>query len=255
MKTTKRAIKPLVFAMATASSGAATINYGDFSDVSLLSITGAAHQRTSTDGEVLRLTNATDFNSGYAWTVGAHGAATFSTQFQFRITNPGSGFLSLLDDPEPGGDGIFFRVGNGGVDEPNSFEIWFDTWGGRPDSPSSNAIRVNQGGATISLVDASADGMRFDDGTLWTAWIDFAGGDLEVRASNTGSRPVDALLSTSDLMASTDPMHLGFYSFTGGAWGNHDVVNWTYNGAVPEPSTCLLAGCGVLLLLVKRDRN
>jgi hypothetical protein len=40
---------------------------------------------------------------------------------------------------------------------------------------------------------------------------------------------------------------IGFTSSTGGAFENHDILNWSYSD-VPEPGSMLLAGLGLLVI-------
>ena len=77
----------------------------------------------------------------------------------------------------------------------------------------------------------------FDDGLQWYVWIDYDGTTLEVRANQTGFRPVAPLL-TRDLDVPTiidsDVAYVGFTSGTGADWGNHDIIDWSYDIFVPS---------------------
>jgi hypothetical protein len=125
----------------TLANAATVINYPDFSSVAGLTINGNAAQV----GNVLRVTPAIDGQSGSVFstsTVSLAVGASFSTQFQFRFTNPDLNFCDNFAGPGTGcgADGLVFvvqTVGNnvggagGGIGYSginNSVGIEFDNW-------------------------------------------------------------------------------------------------------------------------------
>jgi hypothetical protein len=99
-------------------------------------------------------------------------------------------------------------------------------------------------------VAAAVEPVRFNNGEIWNAWVDYNGSTslLEVRWSMSTTRPGASQLShTVNLTAvlGQNTAFLGFTSATGSGWGNHDILSWQYRDsfnpidpmAVPEPAT------------------
>ena len=235
----------------THSAGAAVV-FSDFSSTAGLvrnaSATGNVNNGVDPN-PVLRLTSAIPSDSGSAFSQVTLNASNFSTFFQFRITNPGG----VADSQgQSGADGIVFviqpvssslggsGVGIGYEGIPTSVGVEFDTWdndasNGFPSvaDPSTNHIGVDLNGdvhsvQTIDIAD------RFDNGNLWSVWIDYNGATLEIRANETGSRPVSPTISRAldvPSIIGQSNAFVGFTSGTGGAWGNHYIVDWEYRDA------------------------
>jgi len=253
-----------------ASTQASSIDFNDFSSVSGLTLNGNASQA----GNVLRLTPATGWQSGSAFsttTLALNNLNSFSTRFQFQIT--GSGGISDTDGS--GADGLVFVVqtvsnnvggAGGGIGYQGispSVGIEFDTYNnGSWDDNNGNHVGIDLNGNINSVTQVGVL-PRFNDGNIWTAWVDYDGSSnqLEVRVNQTGLRPGAATLAYNVDLSSvlgTPNAYVGFTSGTGAAWGNHDILNWNFEskyapiGSVPESSATLpllalgLAGLGWL---------
>jgi len=244
---------------------AADINYPNFSDVSNLQINGDAAQV----GNVLRVTPSQAGQSGSVFSKTAiqlNNLKQFSTRFQFNISNPGG----ISDNDGQGADGIVFvaqTVANtaggagGGIGYQgllNSVGVEFDTWNnGAQDGNNGNHVGIDLNGSVNSAVRAAvAD--RMNNGLDWTAWVDYNGTTLEVRLNETGTRPINPYLTydvdLAGVLGSANAF-VGFTSGTGSAYGDHDILNWTFRseykpiGSVPEAgSTLALLALGLASL-------
>jgi Ca2+-binding RTX toxin-like protein len=229
-----------------ASQPSTLFNFDDFSDTSNLTFNSSAKKATSFDGQssVIRLTDS-GWQNGSAFLtspISLSNDASFSTFFQFQITDPGG----WTDTDGVGADGIVFviqtvanNVGGGGAGIgyegiPNSLGIEFDTWNnGGIDGDSGNHVGINLNGNIDSVKRLNVE-TRLNDGNIWNSWVDYNGATdlLEVRLSQTQERPADPLLSYNvDLplvLGKTDAF-IGFTSGTGLASGDHDILSWKFN--------------------------
>lgn len=239
----------------------AGFSFPDFSDVSALQLNSAAAQV----GNVLRVTPAIGGQSGSVFTTASTplgGLNSFSTYFQFQITNNGG----ITDEDGVGADGLAFvaqtvnntaggaggGIGYAGIN--NSVGIEFDTYnnGTGAGDPNGNHVGIDINGSLVSIATAT-EPTRFNNGAVWNAWVDYDGttNNLEVRWSPLAVRPAVSQLSANvDLQAvlGQNNAFLGFTSGTGAAYGNHDILNWQYRDSfspidpvVPEPSSVLFA--------------
>lgn len=251
----------------------ADFTYTDFSDTSGLTLNGTTTQA----GNALRLTNATYWNSGSAFTTTATALGSlnsFSTYFQFRITNSGG---DISDASGPGADGLVFvvqtvsnnvggsggSIGYGGINKSVGIEFdTFDNGLGGFNDPDGNHVGIDINGNIASVATASEPTL-FNNGNVWNAWVDYNGTTnlLEVRWSQTSSRPFAAQLSnTIDLVDTLgqDTAYLGFTSGTGLAWGTHEILSWEYRDSfspittVPEPDTYAMILLGLIGITVLR---
>ena len=176
------------------------VSFPDFSSTSGLTLNGDAAPASTTDGAVLRLARAQEWQSGSAFSSLTISASTFSTYFRFRITDRGG---TLFDDNSVvGADGLVFVVqpvssSIGGAGEGIGYEgvspsvgVEFDTWhNSYNNDPNSNHLGidlngvVDHGPGSPNTLAVTPD---FDDGNVWHAWIDYDGTTLEVRANQTG---------------------------------------------------------------------
>lgn len=236
----------LALLLAVASRATAVgVDFPDFSDTSALTLNGTAMPVTTADGPVLRLTAATGNQSGSAFGSVPINAATFSTFFVFRITDPGGSTFDC--NTTTGADGLVFVVQNvsasiggsgagiGYAGIGTSIGVEWDTWcNSANNDPDSNHVGIDLNGAVDHGTGAPFTlGVTpdFDDGNLWYAWVDYDGTTLEVRTNQTGIRPsLPDLTRDLDLptILGSATGFVGFTSGTGAAWGNHDILSWEY---------------------------
>lgn len=221
-----------------------TISYSDFCDISDFTLSGSALYPISNpvnfNGCVLRLTDRLSQTGGAFLTdsISLQNDVSFSTAFRFQITDPQGS-----SDGVQGADGLVFVVqttGNqiggagGGLGYSglaNSLGIEFDTWNnGSIDGDNGNHVGIDLNGSINSVARANV-ATTLNNGAIWTAWVDYDGDNelLEVRLSDTGTRPASPLLSYDvDLPATlgTTETFFGFTSGTGGAANDHDIRSW-----------------------------
>ena len=239
---------------------AATIfNFPNFASCAGLQLNGNA----ACTGGVLRVTPAAFSQAGSAFSttlIPLGPGAAFSTFFTFRISNSGFG----------GADGIVFAVqpvastvgglggGIGFAGIPTSLGVEFDTWNnGAPTDTSDSHVGIDLNGSvqSVQTVDILPP---LDNGAIWFAWIDYNGAVLELRLSQTSSRPAAPTLSRAVNLASilgTTSAFVGFTSGTGAAFSDHDILSWRFDdvfapigGAAPSAAVPALADVALWLL-------
>jgi hypothetical protein len=205
----------------------------DFSDISFLTLSGSTEPINTANGTILRLTPAANSQAGSVFSSFKVNTDRFSTHFTFRISNPNNG----------GADGLVFVVqsvsssigGHGGgmgySGIPNSVGVEFDIWhnSGKND-PSGNHVGINTYGSFNGPVANLSTSL--ENGIIWHVWIDYDGNQLQVRANQTGKRPVNPLLSHSlnltAILGGIPKAFIGFTAGTGAANANHDILSWAY---------------------------
>jgi len=280
MKTTHH----LILAIGLAASSVpmfADFTYTDFTSTAGLQLNGSA----APAGNVLRLTPADYWQAGSAFstnTVSLASDASFSTFFQFRLSNSGG----ISDEDGQGADGIVFTVeptsnsvggsgyGIGYLGIQKSLGVEFDTYNnGDYYDPNGNHVNFDYNGVFSSSATAVEIPTRMNDGGIWSAWVDYNGAtqDLELRlVEGSTIRPAAPLLqATVDLagILGTNDAFVGFTAATGAAYNDQDILNWQFRqnfnpitnpnggGAGPEPSTYFLIGAAALLGVVGLRRR
>lgn len=221
----------ICIALLLKGSAALAFTYTDFSSTAGLSLVGSAAQ----NGNVLRLTPAAPSQVGSAWyTQKQHVSAGFTTSFSFRLTGP-----------PPGADGISFNVQNLGINALGNDQ---GTTGGLSislntfqygDEPSSDFVGIYRNGyadnsGRLYVFDLSSTPIQMKDGNVHNVTITYDGAAF--------SMSIDCFSIFNNLAVSLSPgvdpsgnAYVGFGSRTGGAYENHDVLNWTFT-SVPQVS-------------------
>lgn len=272
----KKFIAGMTLTLLSTGAQALVVSYSDFSDLSDFQLNGATASITNpTADNALRLTNDLS-QSGSAFLTDAislNNQASFSTRFDFRITNP----QGISDGDGQGADGIVFVVqtvantaggAGGGIGYQglaNSVGIEFDTWNnGSWDDNDGNHVGIDLSGNINSAVQTSVS-PRMNNGDVWTAWVDYNGATdlLEVRLSDSGIRSVSALLSYNvdlETVLGSPNAFVGFTSGTGAAGGYHDILNFEFRDnfdpvSASEPAAFALLGLGLLGVFVGQRRK
>lgn len=283
MKTRARSLLVLTAFLAAAAAEAQQVaNFTNFCNTSAFTLNGTAASLNPNAQCVLRLTNGLG-QSGSAFltnTFSLASDASFSTFFSFQIINP----VGIGDSDGTGADGLVFAVqtvsntaggagggiGYSGINQ--SVGIEFDTFNnGEPGG--GNHIGIDLNGSVNSVASTAIPG-RFNDGTVWYAWVDYNGATdlLEARVAQTPVRPASPSVSfTVDLptILGTTSAFVGFTSGTGAGGNTHEILSWQLIGSfqpiepgapadVPTLSFPMLAFLGLTLagiavaLLMKR---
>ncbi len=241
-----------------------SITFSNFCDTSILQINGNALETNISGDCVLELTPAAPYQGGSAYLklpLLLLTNSSFSTYFSFRLSK---GAAATNSNGSVGADGITFviqtltnnlgavggNLGYGGI--TNSMAIEFDTWyNTNPDvnivDPNLPAGETNANGSTtdgnhIGLdVNGNLNSIAYqhiwppmNNGNVWYAWIDYNGAmsNLQVRISETNSRPVTANLTTNINITSylgKTSAYVGFGGGTGYAYQQQDILSWQIN--------------------------
>jgi hypothetical protein len=188
------------------------------------------------------------------------GSSSFSTFFQFQITNPGGtapadGIVFVI---QSNGSSVMSSgtIGYGGIG--NSVAVEFDTFnngaGGGTSDPNNNHVGVDVNGSLVSLLTASPGGVVncnapvglancLANGDLWSAWIDYDGTNLMIAvADNSTTRPANLITYPINLgcvlaggtaggtgcPTPAATAYVGFTAGTSSGFENQDIVDWIF---------------------------
>lgn len=217
-----------------------------------------ALQLTSSPGCGPSLCDLNDpyIQTGY-WQIGSTfyknrlAVSKFATHFTFRINGMGGyqlgyggdGFAFVIQSVSPsalgaGGPALGYGgqiesgISVGGI--PNSIAVEFDTYQNKSfNDPQFPHVALDIEGDTVhnGLPVVEILSPSFNNGNIWDAWIDYDGTTLEVRLSQTNTRPIEAIIKTRiniPKIINRRTAFIGFSGATGGYWQNQNILSWEY---------------------------
>ena len=261
--------------------------FDGFENTDGLTFNNDALVTTTPDGSVARLSSAAVNRSGSLFSTLPVSTAEFTSIFSFRISNSGGPILSGND--EGGADGLVFVVQNqannvGSVGEgigyrniAPSLGIEFDTFfNASNNDPSQSHVGIDLNGnvdhaadgqgPTVNIGDVPSGsinrpGPELDDGDRWWAWAINDGEQISLfltlnESSVVPERPSEPLLTfdvdLEEVLGGTSAF-VGFTSATGSNFSDHDLLFFSYDNVVPEPSTLGLLAVSSGLLFRRRE--
>jgi formylmethanofuran dehydrogenase subunit C len=160
----------------------------------------------------------------------------FSAAFSFHMVNntnsPADGITFCLQTVSNDSGSFGGGLGYDGIDP--SFAVEFDTWkNAESGDPNANHVGIDMSGSVVSLQTANPS-YTLSDGSIYYAWVDYDGTTMEVRLSDTNTRPGSALLSRAvNLPAefNNGDVFVGFTAATGGSDEEHWIDSFYFNNA------------------------
>jgi len=207
------------------------------------------------------LTAAKPDQAGGLFRRGAIELNAFSSEIQFQISDARDS-ADQCEGKRPGGEGLAFvllgteprKLGSSGSGLgyqglTDSIAIEFDTaCSSGTGDPARPHVAINRDGSVsheqgslgkpATIVDERS-GTSFDDAALWTAWIDYADGIMEVRIARGSKRPEQASLRAEvpAKQIESRPLSLGLTAATGKGYSKQTIVGWKLDWvSVPKGS-------------------
>jgi hypothetical protein len=240
-----------IFLLGTSSPTEAAIRLADFASASSVITVGDAR----ISNNVLRITTAHQNRSGAAWFHDKQPVGSgFETTFQFQLTEPGGlgrgadGFAFVLQNSGTealgglGSAGGFAVAAPGNGSKPGipwSIAVFFDTFKNAEEGdPSGNYIALRTYGRPAEMRWPEARlaftpklRVHLKDRKVHTAQIIFRPPVLAVFLDDSTRPDLQAVVDLSIIVDHQGSAWVGFTASTGGGYENHDILNWSFDGA------------------------
>lgn len=278
-----------VICLVATAHASVLVNYPNFSSTTGLTLVGS----TTAVSNKLQLTPNSGGQAGAAYsttpvTLGA--SDTFSTNFQFQMTNaggidPADGIIFVLAASATGLGTGGGDLGYGGV--TNSVAIELDTFNnGSNDGNGSNHIAIDEDGNIINGTSQSDQDLTnvygvatcdfgagtpntaagcLSNGDIWNVSIVYNGTNLSMSVTDPRESGAAVIynnlpINISSFLGATTAF-VGFTAGTGSGFETQDILSWQFANDItslsgtPEPSTVVLMGGAFLALgLVRRAK-
>ncbi len=249
----------LLFGTSPTAEGA--IRFADFASDDGIRTIGDAR----ISGNVLRLTTAHRNRSGAAWFRDKQAVGSgFETTFQFQLTQQGGvchgadGFAFVLQNSGSAALGGLGSAGGFAVAAPGngsrpgipwSIAVFFDTCrNGEEGDPSGNyiAFRIYGKPAEMRWPEKRLAFTRnlpvhLKDRKVHTAQIVFRPPILAVFLDDSTHPDLQAPVDLSIVVDRDGSAWVGFTASTGAGYENHDILNWSFDGAKFSPSASMVS--------------
>ncbi len=214
-------------------------------------------------GDTLRLTKNDYYQESACWYGRSRVkvADGFETNFQFRISKRDTLFESVWNGTRwtkgpflgyNGADGFTFVIQNAGVDSMgnygyeklgNSIAIEFDTFdnGATYGDPDGNHVSIHSMGTAPNTMNESASknfggpvrlGLKgfsdISDGKVYKVKITYQSAMLTVFMNDKEVHKAPNVDLNTLLKLTEGAAYVGFTSFTGAAYENHDIMSWSF---------------------------
>lgn len=263
------------------SAFASGFSYSDFNSTTGLTLLGSATAGAGLSGEqnTISLTQPAEFsNAGGVWKTDKQDVGLgFVTDFSFRVRDrgnagPADGLAFVIQNASlsalggaGGAVGYATNPFGGSSGIANSLAIVFDTFdnngAGFVQSGTANVIEVQSKGllpnaptADANLGVSAPQSAGFATGDIRTGRIIYIPGTgIQVFYQNLASPVLTVPVTLSSQIAlSGIQSWVGFTSATGGTPQRHELVSWSFEGAVPSPASATLLSFGALVAARRR---
>jgi hypothetical protein len=235
----------------TSLAAVAAIRFADFASTRNVITVGDAR----ISGRVLRLTTSHRSRAGAAWFRDKQAIASgFETTFQFQLTENGGlghgadGFAFVLQNTGTTALGGLGAAGGFAVAAPEngsrpgipwSIAVFFDTFKNSDEGdPSGNYVSFRTYGrpAEMHWPEARLASTRhlrvhLKDNKVHTAQIVFRPPILAVYLDDSTDPDLQAPVDLSIVVDREGSAWVGFTASTGAGYENHDILNWSFDGA------------------------
>jgi hypothetical protein len=280
MKSVSSSAAILVVLALAGSASASGFSYANFDSVTGLNLVGSATVGPGiiSESSTVSLTQPGQLsNAGAIWKSDKQDVGLgFQTDFKFRVRDrdnvvAADGFAFVIQNNSatalggPGGALGYSTNPFGGTSGiSNSLAVVFDSFdnngAGFVQSGATNIVQVQSRGLLANVPTANGNlGVSgsigaIADGSIKTVRIIYTPGiGLDIYYQNLASPVLTVNVDLGNQIAlSGIQSWVGITSATGGAPQRHEILEWSFNGAIPTPASASLLGLGALVAARRR---